>query len=238
MSEKKKRSPAPASGAAAEWVPERDLELWDKNPRANDGEPVRKVVESIKRFGFVSPLVVWTSKRQLVAGHTRLKALREILAVEPTFVPKGAPGVGLVPVRFHEFKDDAEAAAYAIADNRLVLEADWDYEKLVSLLNDVKDTDIDLLLLTGFDASETEALLRSKWAPDFVPTPGNQHAGPPKPTKDGTGAEDGDSLVHMRSVAFTAEQWATLVEYVTDLGLDPTPTNLASAIVSALSRTP
>ena len=58
--------------AAAVWVATADLRPWDLNPRLNE-PAVAKVAESIKRFGFASPLLARTNG-ELIAGHTRLKA--------------------------------------------------------------------------------------------------------------------------------------------------------------------
>ncbi len=162
----KKKAAAPAE-AAAEWIDYETLTLWDDNPRDNDAA-VPKVAESIKRFGFVAPVVVWTSKGMMVAGNTRFKAITKLLADDPTFCPPGAPGPGLVPVRYHEFANEDEARAYAIADNRLGYEADWDYEKLAPILSSFQGVDPSLLALTGFDPGELDALLRSQWSPDFI----------------------------------------------------------------------
>jgi hypothetical protein len=97
---------------------------------------------------------------RLVAGHTRIAALESILAKEPAFVPRDAPGVGLVPVRFHEFTDESEAAAYALADNRLSELADWDEVKLGAILAELQQLDESLLAETGFGEREIERLIR------------------------------------------------------------------------------
>jgi len=145
--------------AAAVWAPIASLKEWARNPRANDGAPVEKVAKSLRAFGFVAPICVWESTGRMVAGHTRLKALRSILAVEPDFVPKGAPGPGLVPVRFHEFTDEAEADAYAIADNRLAEEADWAKDALAEIVGELAAERMDLLDAAGLEHSEIEELL-------------------------------------------------------------------------------
>lgn len=150
-------SPAPApppespplADSAAVWLPIAQVRPWDKNPRRND-KAIPKVAESIRRFGFVAPAVVWREGDRLVAGHTRMAALAAILAVEPGFIPRGAPpGVlpGMLPVRFHAFASDEEADAYGVADNRLNELAEWDETKLQDLLEGMSTP---LLDLTGF----------------------------------------------------------------------------------------
>jgi site-specific DNA-methyltransferase (adenine-specific) len=161
---------------AAYWTRISTLEKWRRNPRKNVAA-VPQVARSIRKYGFVAPVVVWTSRDQLIAGHTRLLALESILAKEPAFVPRDAPGPGLVPVRFHEFVDEAEAAAYAIADNKLSELAEWDEQKLGEIFAEIKLADEALLAETGFGAREIDQLIREAAGPDLV----GEDPGPTEP---------------------------------------------------------
>ena len=137
----------------AAWLPRTEVLKWVHNPRLNE-QAIPKVAASIRQFGFVAPLIVWVEQNRMVAGHTRLGALDSILAVEPTFVPRGAPeGVvrGLVPVRFHSFASEAEADAYAVADNRLNELATWDVPALQGIMGTL---DQSLITVSGFDPSQ------------------------------------------------------------------------------------
>jgi ParB-like chromosome segregation protein Spo0J len=154
-----KKNQAASPIPAALWMPIDSLVPWAKNPRLNDGTPVEKVAKSLKTFGFVAPICVWTSAGRMVAGHTRLKAMRSLLAADPTFIPKGAPGPGLVPVRFHEFTDEAEADAYAIADNRLGEEAEWHKEALAEIVEGLSATRAELLDAAGLERAEVTDLI-------------------------------------------------------------------------------
>ena len=144
---------------AAYWTPMEELQRWRKNPRQND-RAVPHVARSIRKYGFVAPVVVWTSKDRLVAGHTRLLAMDQLRAENSDFVPRDAPGPGLVPVRFHEFTDEAEAAAYGIADNKLAEYAEWDEALLGEVLQEIRAFDDQLLLETGFTESSIDKLIR------------------------------------------------------------------------------
>src|SRR4051812_49177724 len=148
---------------AAFWQPIAALEKWRKNPRKNVAA-VPMVARSIRTYGFVAPVVVWTSRGQLVAGHTRIAALESILAHDPKFVPRDAPGVGLVPVRVHEFRDEAEAAAYAIADNKLSEVAEWDEALLGEVMREIAALDDKMLVETGFGSDDIERLIRETGA--------------------------------------------------------------------------
>ena len=174
--------------AAALWTPLEDLAPWAANPRINDGQPVVGVALSILRFGFVSPICVWPEAGEIVAGHTRRKAMLVLLDPDteatadllrldpdddddaqliaqlgPGFVCRGAPGPGFVPVRFHDFTDADEAHAYALADNKLNEGAVWS-DDLGSLLGELQDT-FDLGRL-GWDDQEVTVLTGG--IPDFL----------------------------------------------------------------------
>jgi hypothetical protein len=143
MAKKKTKAAAvPAeAGAAAEWVDPGTLNPWDRNPRKNEGA-VAKVAESIKRFGFGAPLVARRSTRELIAGHTRLKAALKL-------------GLDRVPVRFLDL-DEQQAHLLALADNRLGEIAEWDMPSVESLSKDftLKDIDFTGFSLKNFDLGD------------------------------------------------------------------------------------
>ncbi len=185
------------------WTPLAEVKAWDLNPRDNT-DAVPKVAASIREFGFVAPIVVWTSRGQIVAGHTRLAALGSILAADPAFVPKGAPAgtpPGFAPVRFHEFDDDASAAAYAVADNRLNEVARWDATKLTAVLASLPAPK---LTVTGFDASMLAGLAAP---PPPVPPPASSPpSAPPSESAAGPTRDKFASVVHYDIIFDSVEQ--------------------------------
>lgn len=126
--------------SAAVWVDRAELHAWDKNPRKNDGEPVKKVMESIKRFGFAAPIIARTNG-EVIAGHTRLKAAEAL-------------GIDRVPVRYMDL-DPAEAHLLALADNKLNEEAEWDAAAVASILSDYS---LDDAALAGWDSDDLDKL--------------------------------------------------------------------------------
>jgi site-specific DNA-methyltransferase (adenine-specific) len=130
--------------SAAEWVPLEDVRPWKDNPRKNEGEPVRKVKESIQRFGFGAPILARRANGEIIAGHTRWKAAKEL-------------GLERVPVRYLDL-DPADAHLLALADNRLSEEAQWDDELLGGILADLRAQGAELAL-SGFDDKELVKLL-------------------------------------------------------------------------------
>lgn len=206
------------------WTHIDKLTPWEQNPRINAGA-IPKVAASIKRFGFVAPVVVWTSKGRIVAGHTRVEALRSILAEDPTFKPGDAPGPGLVPVREHEFKDEAEAAAYGVADNRLSYEAEWDYAQLGHVLESVNSVDPGLFLATGFSDKELAAMTAAIEfkAPTIVPL---------EPLKGAVRPDDAGGGAGTQAPAYTPPQDALLKPEYVSLQFTKAEFKLLSDVVS------
>ena len=129
--------------SAAEWIPIDELKPWKANPRKNEAA-VKKVAESIKRFGFGAPLLARTQDKELIAGHTRLLAAKAL-------------GLQQVPVRFLDL-DPADAKLLALADNRLGEIAEWDEQGLARILEELRAQGAELTA-SGFDKSEIDRLL-------------------------------------------------------------------------------
>jgi len=106
--------------AAAEMVETGSIKPWPANPRKNEGEPVARVADSIRRFGFAAPIVARLESREIIAGHTRWKAAQLLKLTH-------------VPVRFMDISE-REAHLLALADNRLGELAEWDTPELHTLL--------------------------------------------------------------------------------------------------------
>lgn len=125
---------------AAEWVDVSALVPWAANPRLNDGEPVSRVAESIKRFGFGAPIVARRENREIIAGHTRWKAAQAL-------------GMTQVPVRFLDI-DEREAHLLALADNRLTELTEWD----ANLANVLGEFSLEEVALAGWNDSDLDKM--------------------------------------------------------------------------------
>lgn len=172
------------------WTHIDELTPWAKNPRKNDLAAV-KVADSIRRFGFPSPIITWNG--QVVAGHTRLKAIKLVLDENPAFVVRDAPGPGFVPVIEHSFASQREADAYAIADNRLAADAQWDFDLLRDILADLEGD----AMLTGFAEDELKVLLSASWEPPQVSDDDADDADDSSPELDGETLHLPQDLVDM-----------------------------------------
>ena len=144
---------------AADWVPVADLVAWDKNPKPHGQENIKEIARSIRRFDFGAPIVAWRSKRQVVAGHGRLLGAALLVREDPgRLLATDAPGPGLVPVRWVEFASDTEAAAYALADNRLTEVNPMTDTAVANILREIEAEGGDINV-PGYSEDDLSALL-------------------------------------------------------------------------------
>lgn len=122
------------------------LRPHENNPRKHSAKQIRQIEASIRKFGFLNPVLVDAEDR-IIAGHGRVAAAR-------------AMGLASVPVLAIDGMSEAERRAYVIADNRLAELAGWDEDLLRLELGGILDLQPDFDLdVTGFVSGELEALL-------------------------------------------------------------------------------
>lgn len=115
------------------------LREYENNPRNND-LAVEKVKYSIERFGFLFPVVV-DMNYVIVAGHTRVRACREL-------------GIQSVPCIIADELTEEQINLFRLVDNKSSEYSDWDFEKLKNELSLVDLTlDKNQLLLDRFELS-------------------------------------------------------------------------------------
>ena len=115
----------------------KDLIPYDKNPRKND-EAVKYVKASIEQFGFKVPIVI-DAQGVIVAGHTRLKAAKEL-------------GMKEVPCIVADDLTPEQVKAFRLADNKTGEAAEWNVELLNTELLDL-ESNFDMADF-GFDIVE------------------------------------------------------------------------------------
>ena len=130
------------SNKVGEFVRINKLHPHAKNPRHND-HAVTAIANSIKRFGFTSPIVA-NKDHTILAGHTRWKAAKQI-------------GLETVPVVYVDLSP-VDAELLMIADNKLGEKADWNNDQLSDLLTGLREKGEDLEIL-GFEDDELDDLL-------------------------------------------------------------------------------
>ena len=143
--------PAPPS---VEHVPIGSLRPNPRNPRTHSKKQIRQIGASIRKLGFLNPVIV-DDDNTILAGHGRLEAAR-------------LEGLTQVPVIRFDHLTPAQKRAYLIADNRIAEQAGWDREILAIELGELTELlpaegfDVSL---TGFETAEIDLLLA-----DMVPS--------------------------------------------------------------------
>jgi DNA modification methylase len=143
------------------------IELWPlerlipyaRNARTHSGEQVAQIAASIREFGFNNPVLV-DPQGGIIAGHGRVLAARRL-------------GLSQVPIIVLAHLDENQKRAFALADNKLTLNAGWDEAMLCLELEALAQQDFSLEL-TGFSPPEIEDVLahagkRALTDPDEAP---------------------------------------------------------------------
>ena len=125
-----------------------DIKPYERNPRRND-DSVQAVANSIKAFGFRSPIIV-DADNVIIAGHTRYKAAKKLR-------------LKTVPVIVADDMTPEQVEAYRIADNSAGSRSDWDLDLLAEILPsldyDLADFGLDIFRTEdGVDFSNLEAM--------------------------------------------------------------------------------
>lgn len=144
--------------ARSELIPIADLKPYENNPRSHSKKQIRAVAESIKLYGFNTPIVI-DEHGVIVAGHCRLEAAK-LLALETV------PAIRLANL------SQAELRAYRIADNKTSDLSQWDKKLLAVELQAVLKTDIKLESATAFSTAEVDNVLseaKEAFGPDVSP---------------------------------------------------------------------
>lgn len=124
-----------------EKVPIEELSLDPSNVRQHDEKNGKAIMASIKRFGQQKPIVI-DKDNVIRAGNGTFQAMCQLNYKE----------VCCVRTKLK----DAEAVAYAIADNRTAELANWDNEALAAILDQLAP---DQLEATGFNEDEIGKLI-------------------------------------------------------------------------------
>lgn len=118
-----------------------------KNVRTHPKAQIRRLVDSIKQFGFTSPPLV-DENGVILAGHARWQAAKEA-------------GLKVIPVIVLRGLSEAKKRAYLLADNKIAELAGYDRPALARELETLESLlaeDGFDLSLTGFEPAEIDSL--------------------------------------------------------------------------------
>lgn len=134
------------SALSIEHLPSGSLVPYARNARTHSKKQIRQIADSIRTFGFTSPVLI-DSDQTILAGHGRVEAARLL-------------GMSTVPCVRLETMTAEQKRAYVIADNKLALNAGWDDELLAEELQSLLDVDLDFdVQVTGFSIAEIDSLI-------------------------------------------------------------------------------
>lgn len=125
----------------------------ERNARTHSDRQLWQIMGSIDQFGFTNPVLVDASNR-IVAGHGRVEAAKRL-------------GLGTVPTIALAHLGPEELRAYALADNKLALNAGWNEETLKLELGELAELSFDFdLEVTGFSTTEIDLYIDPVTAKD------------------------------------------------------------------------
>ena len=114
------------------------------NPRRISNEELDSLERSLRKFGFVAPVLARREDNTVIGGHQRLVAARRL-------------GLATVPVTYLDLSIE-QARLLNLALNKIA--GSWDDQLLARMLADLEASEVDLTL-SGFGEDELRELLRS-----------------------------------------------------------------------------
>jgi ParB-like chromosome segregation protein Spo0J len=135
-----------SSELTVKYLPIESLIAYSNNARTHSRHQIRQIAESIRTFGFTTPVLI-DDNNTIIAGHGRAQAAKLL-------------GMRLVPAIRLESMTQEQIRAYVIADNRLAEKAGWDKSILAIELQHLLTIDGDLdVTITGFEIPEIDLIL-------------------------------------------------------------------------------
>ena len=120
-----------------------ELVPYAHNPRRNN-KSSRIVAKSIQAYGYINPIIV-TENNIILAGHTRLKALKYL-------------GIEEIEVLVVDGLSEEQIHGFVIADNRVGEYSQWNYAEIDRLVAGAANNDALLkdLGMTSFKSNKKE----------------------------------------------------------------------------------
>jgi DNA modification methylase len=141
-----------------------DLKPNPGNARRHSTKQLHQIAASIREFGFNS-IVVIDEDGIILVGHGRVEAAK-------------LAGLTTLPVLRITHLTAEQKVGFALADNKIALNSDWDMEQLTLLWRELSAQELDFdLEVTGFETAEIDLLIDGPTAPvkadraDLVPEP-------------------------------------------------------------------
>jgi ParB-like chromosome segregation protein Spo0J len=134
-------------------VPVDSLTLYSRNARHHPPDQLTRLADSLRRFGFVAPVLV-DAEQVVIAGHGRIAAARSLWDAGVT-IPRCE--AGMIPTLQVDHLTPAQVRAYRIADNKLAALSHFDDAALSLALRELTAAGFEAEAL-GFDDEELRLL--------------------------------------------------------------------------------
>lgn len=194
------------------------------NPRDMPPSMMSKLKASLRKFGFVEPIVFRPSDGLIIGGHQRVAAWRENLEddglTDEQIEQQEVQGVAVEVT-------DLEAKTLNLALNKIT--GQWNYDMLAGVLNDLSPDEM-LSKLSGFDMREIKDIVGLVETPPDVQQTDDEIAAT---VEQGLAAQARRFVFKVGTDAEAAACTAVLRAY----GMTG-PGNAAAAFVAALRATP
>lgn len=128
-----------------------DVRPYEFNPRKN-AEAVLAVKASIRDFGFLIPIVL-DENYEIVSGHTRHKAIQELIVEEP----EKADIYRSIPAVVASDLTEEQVRAFRLIDNKTSEIATWDFDLLSKEITALHESGIPLTEF-GWTQEEVDCL--------------------------------------------------------------------------------
>ncbi len=130
-----------------------DIKESNYNSRIHSEAQIEKIAASIGEFGFLNPIII-DEEDEIIAGHGRFLAAKHLNLEE---VPT---------IRLTHLTDDKKRA-FIIADNKIALSGEWDYDILKEEFDEIIKSELSIDLL-GFNSKFIDSLFKEKPADSIV----------------------------------------------------------------------
>ncbi len=198
-----------------------------RNPRTHSRAQRRKIAHSIRRLGFINPIII-DSEGNILAGNGRYEAAL-------------SEGFTEVPSIQIDYLSEPEKRAYVIADNRTAELAGWDQEILTIELQELVTLGFDVEI-TGFETTEIDLLFDAHKAANEEDPAAEDVA--PKPRRDRPAITKPNDLWVLNQHALLCADARDASAYETLLRNEPArliftdpPYNVRSRAIGGLGKT-
>jgi ParB family chromosome partitioning protein len=130
-----------------------DIKESNYNSRIHSEAQIEKIAASIGEFGFLNPIII-DEEDEIIAGHGRFLAAKYLKYKE---VPT---------IKLTHLTDDKKRA-FIIADNKIALSGEWDYDILKEEFDEIIKSELSIDLL-GFNSKFIDSLFKEKPADSIV----------------------------------------------------------------------